>query len=143
MRIAKLAVVVLATAALGCYHATIETGRPASSQVVDVPWAHSFIVGLVPPATVDVASECENGVARVETQQSFLNGLVAVLTWSIYTPMQITVTCAASGGMEEDAAASVIEVEEMAELPAALNEAALRSWQQLGMPVYVRAATAD
>jgi hypothetical protein len=143
VRIANLAVLVLALAALGCYHATIETGRPASNQVVEVPWAHSVLIGRVPPNTVDVASECENGVARVETQHSFLNGLVAALTWSIYTPMHITVTCASSGGMEEDAAASVIEVEDVEGLSAALDEAALRSWEMLGMPVYVRTVTSD
>ena len=33
------------------------------------------------------------GVSRVETQLSFLNGLVSVLTFSIFTPVEITVTC--------------------------------------------------
>ncbi len=40
------------------------------------------------------ASRCPNGVARVETQQSFVNGLVAWITFFIYTPMTIMVTCA-------------------------------------------------
>ena len=58
-------------------------------------WKHSWIYGLVPPSVVEAQSECENGVARVETQQSFLNGLVNVLTGGIYTPMTVIVTCAA------------------------------------------------
>jgi len=33
----------------------------------------------------------------VETQLSFVNGLVGVLTLGIYTPMEILVTCAAPG----------------------------------------------
>jgi hypothetical protein len=143
VRIANLALLVLAMAALGCYHATIETGRPASNQVVEVPWAHSFIYGLVPPTTVDAAEECDNGVAQVETQLSFLNGLVSGITGGIYTPMHIIVTCASSGGMEEDASASVIEVEDMDALAAALDEAALRSWEMLGAPVYVRTVASD
>ena len=49
----------------------------------------------MPPSVVEAQSECENGVARVETQQSFLNGLVNVLTGGIYTPMTVIVTCAA------------------------------------------------
>jgi hypothetical protein len=35
-------------------------------------------------------------VARVETQLSFANQLVGLLTLGIYTPMDIRVTCAAS-----------------------------------------------
>ena len=34
-----------------------------------------------------------DGVARVETRISFLNGLVSILTLSIFTPMEIMVTC--------------------------------------------------
>jgi hypothetical protein len=40
------------------------------------------------------------GVARVETQISFLNGLVSFLTFNIFTPMDILVTCGA--GEDED-----------------------------------------
>jgi hypothetical protein len=89
-----LLITVLATT--GCFHATIDTGRQPSGQTVTVPWAHSFVYGLVPPSTVETAQQCPNGVARVETQHSFLNGLAAVLTFSLYTPMTIEVQCAAS-----------------------------------------------
>jgi hypothetical protein len=82
-----------------CYHATIETGLPASSNVVTVQWAHSFIYGLIPPATVASASTCKNGVAKVETQHSVLNVLAQIVTFGIYTPMQIDVTCASSNRM--------------------------------------------
>lgn len=85
--------------ATGCFHATIETGLPAGTDVVTKPWAHAFVYGLVPPATVETAAKCKNGAAKVETQISFLNGLVAALTWSLYTPMTITVTCASSTKM--------------------------------------------
>lgn len=91
------AVVVALVVSVGCYHATIETGRPASTDVIAKPWASSWIYGLVPPATVSAAAECPNGAARVETQISFLNGLVNVLTLGIYTPMNILVTCASAG----------------------------------------------
>jgi hypothetical protein len=50
---------------------------------------------MISPAPVDTRA-CGNGVSRVETQHSFLNGLVGVFTLSIYTPMSITVTCAAA-----------------------------------------------
>lgn len=78
----------------GCYHAIIDTGRPPSPVKIEKPWALSFIYGLVPPAPVDTKATCPNGVSKVETQLSFLNGLVAGITFSILTPMTITVTCA-------------------------------------------------
>jgi hypothetical protein len=46
------------------------------------------------------------GVAKVETEHSFLNGLVAFFTIQIYTPMHITATCSASGSAPAPAPAS-------------------------------------
>lgn len=99
MRKALLAFAVLGFTT-GCYHATIETGRTPSPQVIEKPWASSFIGGLVPPSTVETAQKCTNGVARVETQMSFLNLLANAITWGIYSPMNIKVTCAAAGGAD-------------------------------------------
>ena len=88
---------------VGCYHATIETGAAPSNQVVEEEWAASWIGGLIRPETMETASQCPNGVARVETLHSFLNGLVAVLTGYIFTPMTIRVTCASgNAGDTED-----------------------------------------
>ena len=82
---------------VGCYHATIDMGRAASLQVVEDQWADGWVLGLVPPKTVEVAGRCPNGAAKVETRLSFVNQLVGFLTIGIYTPMSIKVTCAASG----------------------------------------------
>lgn len=92
---------VLAAAALlgGCYHAVIDTGRELSGTTISKPWAHSFIGGLVPPSVVETAQKCPAGVARVETQQSFLNLLAQGLTGGIYSPMTITVSCAKATAM--------------------------------------------
>lgn len=78
----------------GCYNAKVVTGETASSEVYQEKWAASWIGGLVPPEVVNVEKECSNGVAIVETKHSFLNLLVGGLTAGIFTPMQITVTCA-------------------------------------------------
>lgn len=90
-----LACVALASA---CYRVTVVSNAAPSPTVVDKPWVNSFVLGLVPPsAPVDVAQQCPGGnVAKVVTERSFLNGLVAALTSSIYTPMHVQVTCAAS-----------------------------------------------
>ncbi len=89
--------VLLSVLSTGCYHATITTGRPLSTTTIEQPWALSFIYGLVPPPTVETASKCPSGVAQVETMQSFLNGLVSGLTFGLFTPMTIKVTCAEGG----------------------------------------------
>jgi hypothetical protein len=85
-----------AAALVGCWHATVETGLPVGTQTVSQPWASVWLWGLVPPKTVAASNECTSGVAKVETQLSFLNSLVHILTLGIYTPMEIKVTCAAS-----------------------------------------------
>lgn len=79
----------------GCYHATVETGATPSNEIIRKGWASGWIYGLVPPSTVETASKCRSGIARVETQLSFPNMLVSSLTFGIYTPMSIVVTCAA------------------------------------------------
>ena len=93
----KIAWMAFAASALlpACYHATVETGAAPSATVVEESFASSWVYGLVPPKTVEAASKCPNGVARVETQLSFVNQLVGALTFGIYTPMSIKVTCAA------------------------------------------------
>jgi Bor protein len=82
----------------GCFHATIETGLTPSTKVLEQKWASSWIYGLVPPKTVETASRCPDGVAKVETRRSFLNQVVEILTLGIYTPMDIRVTCALPEG---------------------------------------------
>jgi len=96
-RAPKLVVVGLLLILAACYHATIETGLPASAQVIEKSFASGWIYGLVPPSPVKAMSQCPNGVSKVETQLSFVNQLVNVITLGIYTPMSIKVTCASSG----------------------------------------------
>ena len=86
--------VLLVFGAAGCFHATIETGATPGTKVVEQKWASGWIFGLVPPKPVQAEKECPNGVSRVETQLSFLNQVVHVVTLGIYTPMDIRATCA-------------------------------------------------
>jgi hypothetical protein len=99
MSAARTITLVAALTALGaCFHATIETGLSPSTKVLEQKWASSWIYGLVPPKTVETASRCPDGVAKVETQLSFLNQVVHIVTLGIYTPMEIRVTCALPAG---------------------------------------------
>lgn len=102
-----LAVVLVAS---GCYHARIETGLTPSAQVIDKPFASGWIYGLVPPSTVEAGEECPNGVAIVETELSFVNQLVSAITFGIYSPMHIKVTCAAGGTSSLSAPAESVAV---------------------------------
>ncbi len=102
LRVPLLVCAALATG--GCYHAVVETGREPSGETIEREWAHSFIGGLVPPSVTETAEECPNGVARVETQHSFLNMVAQIVTGGIYSPMTITVQCADAGGDDNGAA---------------------------------------
>jgi len=94
-------------------------GVTPSTETIHEPWANSWILGLVPPSTIETAEKCTSGVSKVETQWSFLNGLVAILTLGIYTPMEIKVTCAAASSADSpeqvdlsiDAGASLEEIQ--------------------------------
>src|SRR5687767_7918686 len=134
MRIRRAAAAVVAFALTGCYHAVINTGRPESTDVISIKWANGFVYGLVPPPVVETAARCTNGVAKVETQHSFLNILAHIVTFGLYTPMQIDVTCAARGTASAE---SVIKVEEGRTVEQALGQA-LQLSAEKNAPVYVQ-----
>lgn len=89
--------------ASGCYRQVIQTGRTPAATVIDRPWTHTWLWGLVPATAIDVTSQCRSGIATVVTEQSFMNGLVSVLTLGIYTPRHVTVTCATGSAARPDA----------------------------------------
>jgi hypothetical protein len=78
-----------------CYHAVVETGRPAGSTVVQKPWVNTFIFGLVAAQPIDVSAQCPSGLAKVETMMSVPNALATIVTVGLYTPRTATITCAA------------------------------------------------
>ena len=94
-RIGSILLLMVMLTASGCFHTTVVTGRPESTKVVDRPWHPFVIYGLVPiGGDLDVSDACPNGVAKVETEISFMNGLVSAITFSIFTPAHVKVTCA-------------------------------------------------
>lgn len=123
-----------------CYHARVETGLQPSSKVVDKPFASSWIYGLVPPNTIKAAMECTEGVAVVETKLSFLNQLVGAITWGIYTPMHITITCASGSGMAAAPAADeqmLVENTATEQEKVAAFEQAVKTSAEKNKPIYV------
>ena len=88
-----LVLAVASIALAGCYHVTVTTGATPTATTIDKPFQHSFIYGLVPPAEINTKAECPTGVSKVETEASFINGLIAAITWNLYTPIHVKVTC--------------------------------------------------
>lgn len=54
-----------------------------------------FVGGLAQEQSINANEICKGAdkVARVETQQSVINGLLGFVTGGIYTPLQIKVYC--------------------------------------------------
>jgi hypothetical protein len=77
-----------------CFHQVVQTGRCPGTTTVRKEWTATWLWGLVPATPIDVTRDCPSGIATVETQESFMNGLVSLLTIGIYTPRDVTVTCA-------------------------------------------------
>jgi hypothetical protein len=78
----------------GCFHQVVQTGRAPSPTVVDKPFVATWLWGLVAANEIDIRKECPTGVAVVETEQSFVNGLVGVVTLGIFVPQHVRITCA-------------------------------------------------
>src|SRR5213592_3016007 len=138
-RFLRLSLVGVFPFALACYHATVDTGLKPSAQVVEKSFAAGWIFGLVPPSTVSTASQCPHGAAKIETQLSFINQLVAFLTLDIFTPMSIKVTCAEAGRASISPTAPMIDVGTNAtadQIRDAISRAAGLSLRT-GEPVYV------
>ena len=91
------AFLVLSSAA--CFHQIVNTGRTPSTTVVDKEWVATWIFGLVAAAPIEARPQCPTGVALIETEMSFLNGLAAVLTAGIFTPQHVKITCASGTAM--------------------------------------------
>lgn len=134
MRMKYVLPVLLASCLLftGCYQARMTTSKEPSNTVVEKKWATSFLYGLV-PARIDVTQECPNGIAAAERKMSFPNMLVSTLTFNIYSPQSVRVTCAADGSMSS-ASESLTEAgftlsadATQSEIRYVLNSAALRS----------------
>jgi hypothetical protein len=116
------AAAVLLTAA--CFHQIVQTGRAPGSTVIEKPWTSTFVFGIVPAAEINTAAQCPGGVAVVETQRTFLNGLVGVITIGIYTPVDVKITCASGTAMVPGARAIDVGAEaSVAEREAAVDSA--------------------
>jgi Bor protein len=56
-----------------------------------------YLGGLVPTKHVDVAQFCPNGAVAITEEISFVDGLLSLVTLSIYTPRSSYYECSAGG----------------------------------------------
>lgn len=91
----KLMTVAFATSMLltSCYSYTSVVGKGAQGNTEVTKWNHYVIGGLAPVGVSD-SKQMANGAEdyTIFTRHSFVNGLVASLTFGIYTPTTTTVT---------------------------------------------------
>ena len=86
----RFAAILLIIALSGCYHVTVRTGKTLSSHIIERN-APSFVLGLTP---ADVDAGCPHGVAIVETERGFLDHIATWLSFGLYSPSSVRVTCA-------------------------------------------------
>jgi hypothetical protein len=76
-----------------CFSYTIVVGKGAQGSTKVTKWNHYVIGGLAPVGVSDSKTMAEGATDyTVHTRQTFVNGLIAALTFSIYTPTTTTVT---------------------------------------------------
>ena len=76
-----------------CYSYTTVVGKGAQGNTQVTKWNHYVIGGLAPVGVSDSKAMADGATDyTVFTRQTFVNGLIAALTFSIYTPTTTTVT---------------------------------------------------
>ena len=79
---------------VGCYEHTYTVGGGApAGPVVYGEWQHHWLGGLIGERTHELSNVCPSGNATIHDEQTFLNGLVSVLTAGIYAPTTVSIRC--------------------------------------------------
>jgi Bor protein len=92
--------VALATTALaGCYSTTVTSGKPAGKVAsgADDRWHSGVLTGGVElSGPYDLESLCPYGWSEIHTESSPANVVVEFMTFHLYAPQTVRVTCAAA-----------------------------------------------
>jgi hypothetical protein len=82
----------------GCFRTTVRSGHPPSdpAEGFEQRWHSGWVGGSVEASGPhDLARACPHGWAQIETKTDASQGLITLLTLSIYSPQTVTVVCAA------------------------------------------------
>jgi uncharacterized membrane protein len=91
-------IVTLMTVLTGCLHTTVMTTGAQPANSVE-RWQHFLIAGLVPLSEQwDARTDCQAGVAKVESSMQIGNILLTAITAGIYTSLTVKTWCAQGAG---------------------------------------------
>lgn len=139
MRYRRSAVAMILFAFTACYHQIVNTGQPAGPTTIHKEWVSTWFWGLVAADPIDVSKECPSGLAVVETQMSFMNALGTIVTIGIWSPRDVTVTCASrAADLPRDAKQFAIAPTATLEERTAIVNDAVATSAALGAPVVLR-----
>jgi hypothetical protein len=108
----RMSLVLFAVFALGlsgCYSTTIKNGKPVGEAPLegDHRWHHGFVGGTSEASgPYQLSKICPEGWAEIETETSFSNGLLDVVTFGLYNPQTVEVKCEAKPASRETARAA-------------------------------------
>jgi hypothetical protein len=92
MTIRHLACALAALLLAGCYTVSYRTNLTGNEQYKEER-GDFFLFGLIGDKTVDLKALCPQGVSRWKSQQTFVDGLLGLITIGIYIPRHVTVEC--------------------------------------------------
>lgn len=90
----KMVIVLMAGIILllqSCYVYTTNVGKGPQGNTIIKKKNHYLIEGLVPLSTVDIQKEAGTCDFEITVKHSFLDMLLAGLTWGIYTPTTVII----------------------------------------------------
>jgi len=93
----KILPIALLVGLTGCFHFHyITEDEPLSPPAMEA-WHGNVVFGLIEVSDpVDVPKLCPAGYGRIDSEMTFLNGLVTVVTLNIYNAQTVTVACRAA-----------------------------------------------
>jgi hypothetical protein len=76
----------------GCHTMRFELEQQPQAREVHERKSY-FLAGLFPTRVVDVREKCPSGVVALREETTFLDGLLSLLTLSIWSPRSTTYSC--------------------------------------------------
>ena len=85
----------------GCFHTRVVNRDTPPGQTHETK-GRIFLWGLASSSSAHVKTgkKCPNGIARVESERTFGDGLFGLVTLGIYTPVTIRYTCVKAAAPE-------------------------------------------
>jgi len=91
-----LVILAVATSLTGCFHIRYTNDVPVAAEAAQKNWHHGVVFGLVEVSDPEnVNKACPNGFGLAKSEESFVAGLVNLITLSLYNPTDVLIYCTA------------------------------------------------